>query len=424
MSSRTVRVLLGLFLGSLILLATFSAGLGVGLAIPNFVGPERQAELPPAELETPNIAPRSGGTVQPPENVEQLFEPFWEAWDVVHQDYVDQPLDDGALMRGAIRGMVDSLGDPHSSYMDPDEYLQANLPLDGEYEGIGAWVDSEGELLTIISAMPDSPAERAGLQPGDQVIAVDGEDVTALDGSLVIRRVLGPAGTSVDLTIRREGLVEPLVVSIVRERIALPSVESEMLEGGIGYVRLYTFAGQTGGDLEQALRSLLQEDPVGLILDLRGNGGGFLTTAVEVASQFIPQGTVLIERFGDGREQVYEAERGGLATEIPLVVLIDAGTASASEIVAGAIQDHRRGELVGETSFGKGSVQNWVPLDADQGAVRVTIARWYTPNDRLIHGVGLEPDHMVAPAEDPAVEGSDPQLDKAVELLLAGVPLQ
>jgi hypothetical protein len=142
-------------------------------------------------------SPRSGGTVQPPENVEQLFEPFWEAWNIVHEDYVDQPLDDGALMRGAIRGMVDSLGDPHSSYMDPDEYLQANLPLDGEYEGIGAWVDSEGELLTIISAMPDSPAERAGLQPGDQVIAVDGEDVTALDGSLVIRRVLGrrPCGS-------------------------------------------------------------------------------------------------------------------------------------------------------------------------------------------------------------------------------------
>ena len=169
---------------------------------------------------------------------------------------------------------------------------------------------------------------------------------------------------------------------------------------------------------------MLQEDPVGLILDLRGNGGGFLTTAVEVASQFIPQGTVLTERFGDGRQQVYEAERGGLATEVPLVVLIDAGTASASEIVAGAIQDHGRGELVGETSFGKGSVQNWVPLDADQGAVRVTIARWYTPNDRLIHGVGLEPDHVVAPAEDPAVEGNDPQLDKAVELLLAGLPLQ
>jgi carboxyl-terminal processing protease len=424
MSSRTVKVLLGLFLGSMLLLVVFSAGLGAGLALPNFLGRERQAALPPAEIQSPNIAPQTGGTAQPPEDAEQLFAPFWEAWDIIHRDYVDQPVDDVALMRGAIRGMMDALGDPHSSYMDPDEYLQANLPLDGEYEGIGAWVDSEGELLTIISAMPGSPAERAGLQPGDQVVAVDGEDVTSLDGSLVIRRVLGPAGTSVELTIRREGDVDPLVVSIVRERITLPSVEGQMLEGGIGYVRLYTFAGQTGDDLRGELQSLLDEDPIGLILDLRGNGGGFLTTAVEVASQFIPEGTVLTERFGDGREQVYEAQRGGVATEIPLVVLIDGGTASASEIVAGAIQDHGRGALVGETSFGKGSVQNWVPLDTDEGAVRVTIARWYTPNDRQIHGVGLEPDYPVAAAETPTTLEEDPQLAKAVEVLLAGVPLQ
>jgi carboxyl-terminal processing protease len=419
MSSRTVRVLLGLFLGSLVLLATFSAGLGVGLALPNFTGSE--AELPPAEVQSPNIAPRADGTVQPPQDTEQLFAPFWEAWDILHDDYVDQPLDDLALMRGAVRGMVEALGDPHSSYMDPDEYLQANLPLDGEYEGIGAWVDSEGELLTIIAAMPGSPAERAGLQPGDQVIAVDGEDVTGLDGSLVIRRVLGPAGTAVELTIRREGLVDPLVVSIVREKIALPSVESEMLDGEIGYVRLYTFAGPTGDDLRRDLQSLMREDPIGLVLDLRGNGGGFLTTAVEVASQFIARGTLLTERFGDGREQVYEAQPGGLATEIPLVVLVDGGTASASEIVAGAIQDHGRGLLVGETTYGKGSVQNWVPLDGDQGAVRVTTARWYTPNDRLIHGVGLEPDEVVAPSD---VEGTDAQLSRAIELLLEGVPVQ
>lgn len=424
MSSRSARVMLALFAGSLAVLLCFSAGLGFGLLLPRFTDQGEPAGLPPAELELPQIAPRTEGPAQPPANAEELFAPFWEAWDIVHQEYVDQPLDDVSLMRGAIRGMVEALGDPHSSFMDPDEYLQANLPLDGEYEGIGAWVDSEGELLTIISAMPGSPAERVGLQPGDQVIAVDGEDVTGLDGSLVIRRVLGPAGTTVELTIRREGEIEPLLVSIVRERITLPSVESEILEGGIGYLRIYTFAGQTSSDLERELQSLLRDDPVGLILDLRGNGGGFLTTAVEVASQFIPQGVVLSERFGDGREQQYQAERGGLATEIPLVVLIDAGTASASEIVAGAIQDYGRGPLVGETSFGKGSVQNWVPLSDDQGAVRVTIARWYTPKDRQIHGVGLEPDYPVATADSSAPSGSDPQLDKAVEVLRSEIPVR
>lgn len=424
MSSRTARILLGLFSAALAALVCFSAGLGLGLALPNFVGQDVQARMPPVEFDLPNVAPRADGEVQVPQDAEELFAPFWEAWGIVHDEYVDQPMDDVALMRGAIRGMVEALGDPHSSYMDPDEYLQANLPLDGEYEGIGAWVDSEGELLTIIAAMPGSPAERAGLQPGDQVIAVDGEDVTGLDGSLVIRKVLGPAGTSVELTIRRQGEVDPLVVDIVRERITLPSVESEMLESGIGYVRLYTFADQTGDDLERALQSVLQEDPVGLILDLRGNGGGFLTTAVDVASQFVAEGKLLTERFGDGSEQNYPAKRGGLATEIPLVVLIDGGTASASEIVAGAIQDYGRGVLVGETSFGKGSVQNWVPLEDEQGAVRVTIARWYTPNDRQIQGIGLEPDYPVAPAEASAAAESDPQLDKAVELLLAGIPVR
>ena len=374
----------------------FSAGLATGLVIPRLTNPPDAA---PVELVPPQISQPDPN--QPaPASRDELMAPFWEAWEILHDEYVDQPLDDGLLVQGAIRGMVDSLGDPHSSYMDPDEYLQANLPLDGEYEGIGAWVDADGAFLTIISAMPGSPAERGGLQPGDQVIGVDGEDVTGLDGNLVIRRVLGPAGTAVRLTIRREGVADPIELEIVRERIDLASVESELLEGDIGYIRLLSFGAQTADDLDR---------------DLRGNGGGFLHTAVDVASQFLSDGVVLSERFGDGQETVYEVEGGGRATQIALVVLIDGGSASASEIVAGAIQDHDRGLLVGETSFGKGSVQNWIELQDAQGAVRVTIARWYTPDGRQIHEVGLTPDVEVL-----AVEGgeADPQLDKAIELLL------
>lgn len=389
----------------------FSAGLAVGLIIPRLTS---EPEPPPIELSVPEISQPGDGSTPAPGR-EELIKPFWEAWDILHEEYVDQPLDDTLLMRGAIRGMVDSIGDPHTSYMDPDEYLQANLPLEGEYEGIGAWVDTDGEFLTIISAMPGSPAERAGLQPGDQVIGVDGVDVTGLDGNLVIRKVLGPAGTPVRLTIRREELVDPIELELVREKIDLPSVESEMLDGDIAYIRLLSFGADTSANLDRDLRRLLREDPRGLILDLRGNGGGFLHTAVAVTSQFLAEGVVLIERFGDGRETVYEVEPGGRATEIELVVLIDPGTASASEIVAGAIQDHGRGLLVGETSFGKGSVQNWVELNNDQGAVRVTIARWYTPNNRLIHEIGLTPDVEVLPD---VAEGADPQLDKAIELLL------
>jgi carboxyl-terminal processing protease len=389
----------------------FSAGLATGLVIPRLSGP---SEASPLELNPPQINQPEPGP-QPPASRDELMAPFWEAWEILHDEYVDQPLDDGSLVQGAIRGMVDSLGDPHSSYMDPNEYLQANLPLDGEYEGIGAWVDADGEFLTIISAMPGSPAERGGLQPGDQVIGVDGEDVTGLDGNLVIRKVLGPAGTAVRLTIRREGVPDSIELEIVRERIDLASVESEMLEGDIGYIRLLSFGAQTADDLDRELADLLRKDPQGLILDLRGNGGGFLHTAVDVASQFLSEGVVLSERFGDGQETIYEVEDGGRATQIALVVLIDGGSASASEIVAGAIQDHDRGLLVGETSFGKGSVQNWIELNGDQGAVRVTIARWYTPDGRQIHEVGLTPDVEVLAAE---AGQADLQLNQAIELLL------
>ncbi|MCZ6531191.1 MAG: S41 family peptidase [Chloroflexi bacterium] len=395
----------------------FTSGVALGYVAPRITA--AAGDAPPIELAIPRILSRDEIT---PEvdgiDQEQLIAPIWEAWDILLNDYVDQPLDNEALMRGALRGLVDALEDPHTSYMDPEQFLQANLPLNGEFEGIGAFVDTEAEYLTIISTMPGSPAEQAGLHAGDEVIGVNGEDVTGLDPSLVIRQVLGPAGSTVSLTIRREGLTEPFVVEIVRAKIDLPSVESEMLEDNIAYVRLLTFGADTSNDLTRALRDLQREDPVGLILDLRGNGGGFLTSAIDVASEFIPDGVILIERFGDGEETIHQARPGGKAVEINLVVLINGGTASASEIVAGAVQDHERGLLVGETSFGKGSVQNWVELDDNQGAIRVTIARWYTPGDRLIHGIGLSPDVEVLIPESGLDEGEDPQLDEAIKLLL------
>jgi len=352
-------------------------------------------------------------------SADDLFAPFWQAWEIVHDEFVDQPVDDVKMMQGAIRGMLESLGDDQTGYMDPDEYGQANIPLEGSYEGIGAWVDTEGEYLTIISPMEGSPAERAGLRPGDQVIAVDGEDMTGVPAELVIRRVMGPEGTAVVLTIRREGAAEPFDVEVTRGRISVPSVEGRMLESGVAYIQLSSFGAETIGDLRRTLRTLLAEDPAGLILDLRGNGGGYLDSAVDVTSEFIRDGVVLIERFGDGREEVYRANGDGLALDIPLVVLIDGGSASASEIVAGAIQDHGRGWLVGEASFGKGSVQNWHPLRDDAGAVRVTIARWFTPDGRSIEDGGLRPDVEVPFTDEDLAAERDPQLERAIELLLS-----
>jgi carboxyl-terminal processing protease len=350
--------------------------------------------------------------------VADLFRPFWQAWNIMHDEFVDQPVDDTLMMQGAIRGMIEALGDDHSGYMDPNQYDQANIPLQGAYEGIGAWVDTEAEYLTIIAPMAGSPAEAAGLKSGDQVIAVDGQDMTGIPAQLVIRRVMGPDGTTVVLTIRRQDAAEPFDVEVTRGKITVPSVDSKMLDEGIAYVHLSTFGDNTVGDLRQALRDRLADDPAGMILDLRGNGGGFLVSAIDVASEFIGKGVILTERFGDAHEEAYSANGDGLALEIPLVVLIDGGSASASEIVAGAIQDHGRGWLVGERSYGKGSVQNWHALEDQAGAVRVTIARWFTPDGRSIEDGGLLPDIAVAMTEDDIAAGRDPQLQRAVELLL------
>lgn len=355
-----------------------------------------------------------------PEDMQALFSPFWEAWNLVHENYVDQPVDDVALMRGAIDGMMSALGDQHSTYMDPEDYKQANESLEGSYEGIGAYVDTTTDYLTVTSPIPDSPAEKAGLLPGDKIIAIDGEDMTGIDAELARRKVLGPAGTTVVLTILREGEDAPLEFSIVRARISIASASGEMLDGNIAYIQVTTFGSNTMPELNAAMQELMPQNPKAIILDLRNNGGGYLQTSVEVASQFIGEGVVLYEQYGDGTRTTYEVIPGGLATNtsIPMIVLINEGSASASEIVAGALQDSGRAKLLGTVSYGKGSVQNWIPLTGDNGAVRITIAKWLTPKEKTIHEIGLTPDYPVELTEDDRKADKDPQLDEAVRILL------
>ena len=418
--TKSVRFLLSGCIAVVLLLGTFSGGMVAGwfLRGASPVAASQFESFPVSILPTEDGA--GNAQDQTPQSTEELFAPFWEAWRIVHDEFVDQPVDDVALMRGAIRGMMEGLGDQHSSYMDPEEYKQANMPMDGEYDGIGAYVDTTGEFLTVTSPMPDSPAEKAGLKPGDMIIAVDGDDMTGIDGSLVLRRVLGPAGSKVILTIAREGEEKPFDVTITRAKITLKSVEYEMLDNNIGYVKLTTFGDKTTADLKAALKDIMSQNPKGMVLDLRNNGGGYLHTAIEVVSQFVGNGVVMYEQYGDGNKQTFNAIAGGLATKIPLVVLVNEGTASASEITAGAIQDYDRGTLVGVTTYGKGSVQNWIPLSDQQGAVRVTIARWLTPKERQIHEVGLEPDVVVELTEEDFEAEKDPQLDKAIEILSQG----
>jgi carboxyl-terminal processing protease len=349
----------------------------------------------------------------------QLFVPFWNAWNIVHQEYVDQPVNDTQLMEGAIRGMMDSLGDAHSTYMSPQEYKDATSMLAGSYAGIGSQVDTSGQLLTITRPFPDSPSEKAGLQAGDQVIAVDGKDVTKLVPEAVRQKVLGKEGTTVILTIQRPGQEKPFDVKITRAVIVVPSVTSKMLDNSVAYVQLSTFGDTTASDLHKQLADLLAKNPHGLILDLRNNGGGYLDTGVQVASEFIANGVIVQEKAGDGTLTPYKAIEGGLATSngIPMIVLVNAYSASASEIVAGALQDSGRAKLLGETTYGKGTVQHWVPLSNQEGAVRVTIARWLTPSGHTIDKKGLTPDIVVKMTTDDIKAKLDPQLDAAVKQL-------
>jgi carboxyl-terminal processing protease len=396
----------------LFILFAFSSGVVVG-----WVTPGLKTQLA-SKYNLPFLVDKTAK----PDNMDTLFKPFWETWSVVHKEYFEQPVDDTKLMQGAIRGMLGSLGDPHSSYMDPAEYKSETDYLNGaKYEGIGIWVDTKGDYLMVISPIKGSPAEKANIQAGDMILAVDSKDVSGMESEAVMKLIKGPAGTNVTITIGRKGVEKPFDVTITRSKINTPSVEYKMLDKNIAYIQIFTFGETTGKEVHAALKELLAKKPAGLILDLRNNGGGYLNTAVEVVSEFIPSGkTVVGEQFGSGKKVTLSAQPGGIAQDIPIIVLGNEGTASASEITAGALQDYNRAKLVGVKTYGKGSVQNWMALQNQAGAVKITVAHWLTPNGRQINAKGLDPDVEVKLSEEDIKSKTDTQLNKAIEMMLSG----
>ncbi len=347
----------------------------------------------------------------------KMFKPFWEAWDLLHAYYVDQPLDDDKLMQGAIKGMVDSLGDPHTRYADPDEYKSEQDMSAGEYEGIGAWVDTSGTYIEITSPIEGSPAEKAGLKAKDLIIAIDGKSMEGVPANDALKKILGPEGSSVVLTIKR-GEENPFDVTITRAKIDTPMSSGKMLDSGIAYVQMTQFGDNTTKELRKTLDDLMKKKPSGLILDLRNNGGGYLVSSVESASEFLPADTlVLTEKDGDGTVIPYKTGKDGQrALKIPMVVLVNGGTASAAEILTGALRYWKRAEIIGTKTYGKGSVQVEPEL-SNGGAVAVTMAHWYTPGDELIDGIGIEPDIKIDITEQDSENGLDPQLDEAEKYL-------
>ncbi len=331
----------------------------------------------------------------PPENPLPLDElrTFTGVLDAVKQDYVE-PVKDKDLLENAIRGMLSNL-DPHSAFLDAEAFQDLQIGTSGEFGGLGIEVGQDDGFLKVIAPIDDTPAQRAGIRSGDLIIRLDDTSVKGMPLSDAIQRMRGKPNTAITLTIVREGVRKPLKIKLIREVIQVRSVKSRLLEPGFGYLRITQFQAKTAQNLRQALQEIEQQNkgPLrGVVLDLRNNPGGVLNGAVDVADDFLEEGAIVQTKGrGNGSDQSFKATPGDLLKGVPLVVLVNGGSASASEIVAGALQDHRRALILGERTFGKGSVQTILPL-GNGTAVKLTTARYYTPNGRSIQAEGIEPD--------------------------------
>ena len=390
-----------------------SVGSGIGLYIGRMSSPAETAGSAVIAAETGRaLAPEDLGI-------------FWEAMDLLEEDFYGELPSPHERSYGAIRGVLDTLDDQNTGFLTPTEATRFLESIEGSFEGIGAlveWAEDEG-AIRIVEPFEDQPAWNAGIRRGDLIIAINGQDVADLSNlNEAINRIKGPKGTEVHLTVRRDGLEDPLEVPVTRDTIDIPVVKSELYGDNdeFAYVQLKRFSADAGAKLRAELEDLLTDETQGLIFDLRGNPGGLLREAINVTSVFLEDERVLIERFSDGTEEIYNTEGGALVPDdLPLVVLVNWGSASASEIVAGALQDVERAPLVGVTTYGKGSVQLPHTL-SDESLLRVTIALWYTPSDRSINATGLEPDIVVELTNAQSDNEEDPQLDRAIEFLRSG----
>jgi carboxyl-terminal processing protease len=410
---------------------TFAAGMALGSA----GEPAADADETPA----PTVAvPSDAATPGPTPVLEtvtcaepsEAFAVLCDAYAQIHGSYVDE-ISDEQLVDGAVRGMVEyGLEDPYSGYLPPDQYGEALDDLSGEFSGIGAEVGMENLTdpadlesctvvtetcaMVIVAPLEGSPAEAAGLRPGDQILAIDGQPTNGESVSSLVYVVRGEAGTDVTLTIRRDD--EEMDITVTRAVIDLQEVRSELMDGDVGYVRLTTFTARATDMVREAITGLLDQGATRFVLDLRGNPGGYIDAARGIASQFIPTNELLFTVESGEDVQEWRAVDGLLQTDdVPVVVLIDGGSASASEIVGAALQEHGRATMVGEATFGKNTVQIWNDLP-NGGGLRLTTDRWFTPEHNSVAPDGVQPDVEVAAPEDPSSD-DDPQLDRALELL-------
>ncbi len=359
----------------------------------------------------------NGGTTLEGTSIEGMppeFAKLVEVWELMEREHIDAGTFDHAdLADGAIKGMLEATEDSHAAYLDPEQYSYQRQEIRGSFEGIGAEVTIKNGLITIVAPIPDTPAEEAGVKSGDVILSIDGESVSGWDLFRAINRIRGEEGTLVTIEVRRARTGETAVLEIVRGVIPLKSVRLTMLVGRIGHLRITSFSGGSLEEFEEAMERFDRSQGLGLVVDVRNNPGGLLSSVVDMTSQFVDEGLVLYQLDGQGNRRDWSAKSGGMALDVPIVVLMNDFSASAAEVFAGAIMFHDRAETIGVKSFGKGSVNNLWPL-RDGSAVNFTIGRWYTPDGRLIEGEGIVPDIVLEASED---NSEDLQLDLAIEEL-------
>lgn len=389
---------------------TFGSGYGVGIIQKTYFS-EDNIQKQFSENAQVNI------TQNADENIN--FDLFWEVWNLVKDKHIAQPVEDIDLFYGAMAGIADSVGDPYTSYLSPELTARFNENISGKFEGIGAEIGVKESQLQIIAPLAGTPAEQAGLLAGDNIFKIDGVDTLGMSLDEAVERIRGDEGTTVVLTIFRSGADDVIDISVVRETIKIPTVEYEVTEYNgkrVGVITLSHFNEDAANDFSEVAQQVLRDNPSGIILDLRNNPGGLLQESVEIASHFIEDGKIVTERFSNGDETSYNSKGYATLNNFKTVVLINQGSASAAEIVAGALQDYSVATIVGNTSYGKGSVQDYQILE-DNSSLKITVAHWFTPNGNTINDQGITPDIEVDRTFEEYESDIDPQLDRALEEL-------
>ncbi|MBU4381301.1 S41 family peptidase [Candidatus Parcubacteria bacterium] len=372
---------------------------------------DRKKSIPITVTRRQMVAPVGETTV--------AFDEFWKVWDILNTKYLLRPLDGQKMVYGAIKGLTNSLGDPYTSFLEPVENASFASALNGQYEGIGAELGKDdNDVIIVVSPLEGSPAQLVGIRPKDKILKIDGENALGLSLSEAVAKIRGPKNTTVTLNILRgepSASNQPFDVAIVRRQIVIKSVEWQDKGQGIAYIKVSTFGENTNGDWDKVVAEIVRVMPnlKSLILDVRNNPGGYLNGSVYLASEFLDKGPVVYQEDANGAQISLDVMRKGLLTKYPVVVLINGGSASASEILAGALRDRQGAKLVGETSFGKGTIQDSEDFE-DGASVHVTIAKWLTPNKTWVHKVGLTPDYEIKNDENDITK--DAQLEKAIEI--------